>query len=213
MDKGIFVVIDGIDCCGSTTQTGRLRSKLNEKGIKVHLTKEPSEFPVGKLLRDYLKKENTPIATDALLFAADRVEHYFNEVLPKLQEGFVVVSDRYIESSIAYQSAQAELHQQREESPFSTMDMDWVKEINKFAPHPDLTFIIDIDPRISLARKDPAIALEKFETTTFLDSVRRIYLERAKSLNNIVVDGAQSINEVADVILKTLTRIFPLEDK
>jgi dTMP kinase len=211
MDKGIFVVIDGIDSCGSTTQTAKLGTKLIEKGIKVHLTNEPSQFPAGKLLREYLKKENTPIATDALLFAADRVEHYYNEVLPKLQEGYVVVSDRYIESSIAYQSAQAEIHQKKKDSPFSTMDMDWVKNINKFAPHPDLTFIIDIDPRVSLARKDPTIALEKFETVTFLDSVRKNYLKRANLLKHIIVDGAKSVDEVSTVIMNTLSNIFSLE--
>ena len=67
MDQEIFIVIDGIDGCGSTTQTAKLGAKLIEKGIKVHLTMEPSQLPVGKLLRQYLKNETAPIATDTKL--------------------------------------------------------------------------------------------------------------------------------------------------
>ena len=212
MDNGIFIVIDGIDSSGSTTQTAKLGGKIIEKGIKVHLTMEPSQLPVGKLLREYLRNDSAPIATDALLFAADRVEHYHNEILPKLQDGFVVISDRYVESSIAYQTAQAQQHQEIEDSPFKSMDLEWVKAINKFVPQPDLTFIIDIDPRVSLARKNPTIALEKFETVTFLDSVRKIYLERARSLKHIIVDGAKSVDEVANIIMNTFSNIISLEE-
>ncbi len=212
MDNGFFVVIDGIDSSGSTTQTAKLGGKLIEKGIKVHLTMEPSQHPVGKLLREYLRNDSAPIATDALLFAADRVEHYHKEILPKLQEGFVVISDRYVESSIAYQSAQAQQHLEKEDSPFKSMDMEWVKTINKFVPQPDLTFIIDIDPRVSLARKNPTIALEKFETVTFLDSVRKIYLERARSLKHIIVNGAKSVDDVANIIMNTFSNMFSLEE-
>ncbi|TFG20467.1 MAG: dTMP kinase [Promethearchaeota archaeon] len=212
MDNGFFIVIDGIDSSGSTTQTAKLGGKLIEKGIKVHLTMEPSQHPAGKLLREYLRNDSAPIATDALLFAADRVEHYHKEILPKLQEGFVVISDRYVESSIAYQSAQAQQHQEKENSPFKTMDMEWVKTINKFVPQPDLTFIIDIDPRVSLARKNPTIALEKFETVTFLDSVRKIYLERARSLNHIIVNGAKPVDEIANIIMNTFSNMISLEE-
>ena len=212
MDKGIFIVIDGIDGCGSTTQTAKLGEKLIEKGIKVHLTCEPSQLPVGKLLRHYLQDNSSPSPTDALLFAADRVEHYYNEIKPKLDNGFIVISDRYIEASIAYQSAQALLHQNDLDSPFQEMNLDWVRLINKFAPQPDLTFIIDIDPRISLSRKSPTLALEKFETITFLDSVRKIYKERAESLNHIVVKGEKSVKEIADFIMSMISNIFSLEE-
>lgn len=212
MDKGIFIVIDGIDGCGSTTQTAKLGAKLIEKGIKVHLTREPSKFAVGTLLRDYLLNESAPIATDALLFAADRVEHYYHEILPKLQESFVVVSDRYVEASIAYQTAQAYLEQKIENSPFKRMGIEWVQTINLFAPQPDLTFIIDIDPRVSLSRKNPTITLEKFETVTFLDSVRNIYLERANLQKHIVIDGAKPVGEIATSIFNTLSSIILLEE-
>jgi dTMP kinase len=212
MDQGKFLCIDGIDGCGSTTQTAKLGAKLIEKGIKVHLTQEPSRFPVGSLLRDYLLNERAPIATDALLFAADRVEHYYHEILPKLQEGYVVVSDRYVEASIAYQTAQGYLEQKIENSPFKQMDMDWIKRINMFAPQPDLTFIIDIDPRVSLSRKNPTIALEKFETVTFLDAVRKIYVNRAKLLKHIIIDGAKPVEEIATSIFNTLSSIIFLEE-
>ncbi|MBN2155213.1 MAG: dTMP kinase [Candidatus Lokiarchaeota archaeon] len=211
-DQGVFIVIDGIDGCGSTTQTAKLGAKLIECGIKVHLTHEPSKLPVGNLLREYLQNETAPIATDALLFAADRVEHYYYEILPKLEEGYVVVSDRYLEASIAYQTAQGKLEEKIENSPFKHMDINWVLAINQFAPQPDLTFIIDIDPRVSLARKNPTLALEKFETVNFLDSVRKIYLERAQSQKHIIVDGAKSVKEIANTIYDCVVSIISAGD-
>ena len=212
MEKGIFVVIDGIDGCGSTTQTTKLGGKLIENGIKVHLTQEPSTLPVGKLLRDYLQNETAPIATDALLFAADRVEHYYYEILPKLEEGYVIVSDRYVEASISYQTAQGQIEEKIENSPFKEMNKEWVMAINRFSPQPDLTFIIDIDPRVSLSRKHPTMALEKFETVTFLDAVRKIYLDRAQEQKHIVLDGTQSVNEIAKIIFNIMSEYIPVEE-
>ena len=106
MKGGYFIAIDGIDGCGSTTQTRLLGEHLKSRELKVHLTKEPSELEIGTLIRKFLKMQDIPSATDALLFAADRIQHYYNEILPKLREGFIVISDRYLESSIAYQTAQ-----------------------------------------------------------------------------------------------------------
>ena len=119
MKKGIFIAIDGIDGCGSTTQVGILGNYLKKGGENVHLTREPSEFEIGKLLRKYLKKPETPIPTDALLFAADRVEHYYKEILPKIQNNYIVVSDRYLESSIAYQATQTILNRKLSDNPVS----------------------------------------------------------------------------------------------
>jgi dTMP kinase len=171
------LVIDGIDGCGGTTHSNLLKEALESKDFKVHLTQEPSSSDVGILLRKYLKDKTVPPATDALLFAADRVIHYYDEIKDKLDDGYIVISDRYIDSSIAYQSVQSD-----------EISIEWIKDINKFAVKPDLTIILDIDPKIALARKTQE-ELEKFEDTSFLDKVRDVYLKRAKEEGHHIVNS------------------------
>lgn len=209
MRKGIFIAIDGIDGCGSTTQVEILGKYLETRGEKAYLTREPSEFEIGKLLRKYLKKTETPIATDALLFAADRVEHYYNEIIPKIKNNFIVITDRYLESSIAYQTAQIILNRNLQDNPVSIdAAIDWIININKYIPLPDITFILDIDPRISLKRKYSKLDsddIEKFENESFLDEVRKIYILRAKALKFVIIDAQQSLEDVSKEIIKVLS--------
>lgn len=215
MRKGIFIAIDGIDGCGSTTQVEILGKYLETKGEKAYLTREPSEFEIGKLLRKYLKKPETPIATDALLFAADRVEHYYNEILPKIKNNFTVITDRYLESSIAYQTAQIILNRNLLDNPVSIdAAIDWIKNINIYIPLPDITFILDIDPRISLKRKYSKLDsddIEKFENESFLDEVRKIYILRAKALKFVIIDAHQSLEivskEIVDVLIDYMNKM------
>ena len=176
MNESIFIVLDGIDGSGTTTHSKLLAGYLMSKKVKVHITHEPSNSEIGVLLRKYLKNRDIPPSTDALLFAADRVLHFKNEIQQKLDEGYTVISDRYVESSIVYQSCQSD-----------DISIEWVKEINKFAVKPDLTIILDIDPKISLARKNQE-EFEKFEDTSFLDNVRKAYLKRAKEENYCVIN-------------------------
>jgi dTMP kinase len=186
--KSIFIVLDGIDGSGTTTHSKLLKGFLEAKGFKVYLTHEPSNSEIGLLIRKYLKNKNIPPITDALLFAADRNLHYHNEIEEKLKQGYIVISDRYIESSIIYQSLQSDL-----------ITIEWVKNINKFVGLPDLTIILDIDPKISLSRKTQQ-SLEKFEDTTFLDKVRALYLNRAKQENYFIIDSNDIIEMVQEKI-------------
>lgn len=194
--KSFFLVLDGIDGSGTTTHSKMLVSYLEMLGLKVYLTQEPSKNEIGLLLRQYLKNNEIPPSTDALLFAADRDLHYKKEIKPKLDQGFIVVSDRYIESSIIYQSVQSD-----------EISIDWIKQINKFARLPDLTIILDIDPKISLARKSQEI-LEKFEDTKFLDKVRTLYLDRAKAEGYHIVNTNDIIEivqqEIQTIVIKKL---------
>ena len=167
--KSFFVVLEGIDGSGTTTHSKLLYGFLKLLKLKVHLTQEPSNNEIGLLLRKFLKNKEIPPSTDALMFAADRDLHYKSEIKPKLDQGYIVISDRYLESSLIYQSLQSE-----------EISLDWVKIINKFAAPPDLTILLDIDPKISLSRKTQE-SLEKFEDTSFLDRVRELYLSRAKT--------------------------------
>ena len=186
--KSFFCAIDGIDGSGTTTHCQLLAGFLENKDLKVHLTQEPSNNEIGKLLRIFLKNKDIPPTTDALLFAADRDLHFHNEIKKKLNEGYIVVSDRYIESSIVYQSTQSD-----------EISIDWVKNINKFADKPDVMIILDIDPKISLARKTES-DLEKFEDTTFLDEVRKLYLKRAKEEGYYVINSDDIIESVQEKI-------------
>ena len=186
--KSFFCAIDGIDGSGTTTHSQLLVGFLENKNLKVYLTQEPSSNEIGKLLRIFLKNKNIPPTTDALLFAADRDLHFHNEIKKKLDKGYIVVSDRYIESSIVYQSTQSD-----------KISIDWVKNINKFADKPDVTIILDIDPKISLARKTES-DLEKFEDTTFLDEVRKLYLKRAKEEGYYVINSDDIIESVQEKI-------------
>jgi dTMP kinase len=182
--------LDGVDGSGSTTHSKLLASFLECQKFKVHLTHEPSKSEIGILLRKFLKNKEIPPTTDALLFAADRDLHYHNEIKRKLDEGYIVISDRYIESSIIYQSLQDD-----------SITIEWIKNLNKFVGLPDLTIILDIDPKIALARKTDE-DLEKFEDTTFLDRVRDLYISRAKQEGYYVINSNEIIEFVQEKIQK-----------
>ncbi len=190
MHQTLFIVLDGIDGSGTSTHCNLLAGFLSLKGLKTFLTQEPSSSEIGKLLRKYLKDERIPASTDALLFAADRVLHYKTEIKKKLEDGYIVISDRYIESSIAYQSNQSD-----------EITIEWVENLNLFAGEPDLTIILDIDPKISLSRKHQEF-LEKFEDTSLLDKVRRVYLTRAEKLGYPIINTNNIIELVQTEIQK-----------
>jgi len=196
MQHSIFIVLDGIDGSGTSTHSKLLAGFLSTKGLKIYLTQEPSNSDIGKLLRVYLRNTKIPASTDALLFAADRVLHFENQIKKKMEEGYIVISDRYIESSIAYQSSQSE-----------EITIDWVKNLNLFAGKPDLTIILDIDPKISLVRKDHKI-LDKFEDTSLLDKVRQVYLARAKKEGYFLVNTDDIIEivqaKIQEIVLDKL---------
>ena len=190
--KSLFVVLEGIDGSGTTTHSKLLYGFLKLLNLKVHLTQEPSNNEIGLLLRKFLKNKEIPPSTDALMFAADRDLHYKREIKPKLDQGYIVISDRYLESSLIYQSLQSE-----------EISLDWVKVINKFAAPPDLTIILDIDPKISLSRKMQE-DLEKFEDTTFLDRVRELYFSRAETNGYHLINTDDIIEIVQGKIQKVV---------
>lgn len=198
MPRSIFIVLDGIDGAGTSTHSKLLAGFLSTKGLKIYLTQEPSNGDIGKLLRVYLKNDEIPASTDALLFAADRVLHFKNDIKKKLEKGYNVISDRYLESSIAYQSSQTE-----------NISIEWVKTLNKFAGKPDLTIILDIDPKLSLARKQHKV-LDKFEKTSLLEKVRQVYLSRAKEEGHYVINTDDIIEmvqaKIQEVVIEKLNQ-------
>ena len=190
----IFIALDGVDGSGNTTHTSLLAKWIWESlGRKTLLTKEPTTGPTGRLIREYLRMPGTSSATDALLFAVDRMEHVEKIIKPALSKDMAVVTDRYLESSIAYQSAQG-------------LPTDWILAINRYAMRPSLNIILDIEPEKSLQRKP--LLTEKFEEANFLRKVRTILLSRAKSEKYPVVNTSGPINEtqakINDIVRKFL---------
>ena len=183
-----FIALDGVDGSGNTTHSRLLSDWIAKSlGFDVLLTREPTSEPVGSLLRRYLTRGDVPSATDALLFAADRIEHVEKIIRPALAEGRVVVSDRYLESSIAYQSSQG-------------LPIEWLLSINKYAVKPSLNIILEIDPEKSLLRK-PKLT-DKFEDSVFLKKVRNVFLSRAKSEDYPVVSTGGPLEEAQERIRK-----------
>src|SRR4051794_8693546 len=147
--KPVFVVLEGIDGAGTTTQTERLVAHLRARGRQAAATREPSDGPVGRLLRELLLGHH-PLpdggkvagAAMALLFAADRVDHLQREIQPLLGAGADVVSDRYLMSSLAYQAEEA--------------DRDWVAGLARGVRAPDLTVLVDVPIAVAAARRSQA---------------------------------------------------------
>ncbi|NVM54446.1 MAG: dTMP kinase [Candidatus Helarchaeota archaeon] len=181
MTDGKFVVLEGIDGSGTSTHARLLGKWLRSQGHSVVVTHEPTTRKIGVMIQRNIKTEETSAVVDALLFAADRVDHLEHIIEPSLAANKIVISDRYVESSIAYQTS-------------AGLKMDWVLEINKFVKNPDLTIIFDIEPEKGLRRK--AKTGDKFENVIFLRKVREIYLQRAKAQQYPVIKTDRSIGDV-----------------
>ena len=141
--KGTLIALEGIDGSGTTTQARLLADWLDSappRDNAAHLTQEPSSGPIGLLLRDLLKDaRGCPSSAMALLFAADRVDHLAREIEPKLASGVDVVTDRYVFSSLAYQSV--------------ADDLTWVAELNSRAPDADITIYLRVPAEIAETRR------------------------------------------------------------
>lgn len=142
--KGCFIVFEGIDGAGKGVQVAELAKKLQKDKYKLETTREPTHNrPIGKLLRKILyNSETVSDEALALLFAADRTDHTKNKIAPALNSGAVVLSDRYVYSSYAYQSKGMD----------TEINLEWIKTINKFMIKPDIVIFLDIPPEEGLNR-------------------------------------------------------------
>ena len=194
-EKGLFVCIEGLDGCGKTTQTKLLVRNLKRKGYDVLTTAEPSRGKIGQFIKKHLLhggKRSSSIV-EALLFAADRIEHVESEVLPALEKGRHVVSDRYVYSSLAYQGA-------------TGLDLEWIRRLNKHAANPDLALFIDVAPTTVIKRlKAKRSVMENLKTQ---QKVREVYIKFADSGDLLRIDGNRPEKEIADEILEVVLKFL-----
>jgi dTMP kinase len=169
---GLFVVFEGGEGAGKSTQVKRLAAVLEESGCEVVVTREPGATPVGARIRALLLDPATALSprAEALLYAADRAQHVATVVRPALARGAVVISDRYVDSSLAYQGAGRALP--REE----------ISRLSRWATEglvPDVTLLLDIDPAIGLARATGSPDRIEQESLAFHQAVRQGFLDLA----------------------------------
>ncbi len=206
--RGRFLVLEGLDGAGTTTQAERLAAWLRAQGRRVHLTAEPSRGPVGALARQVLSRRvgggagrDFDARALALLFAADRLDHVSSEVEPKLADGIDVVSDRYTLSSLAYQSV-------------ATGDGRWVEQINARAPRPDGIVFLRVSAGTALRRRRAAsLELELYEVPSFQQALLGAYgkaITRVRRLGHrvAIVDGERSPDEVAREVAGVVRRLL-----
>jgi len=203
MSNPLFIVLEGIDGSGTTTQLGLLERHLAGRGRRVHPTREPSQGPVGRLLREILlgghqNPDGAPAdgLAMALLFAADRRDHLRREIEPALAAGADVVSDRYLLSSLAYQAQEAE--------------RAWVASLARDIRAPDLTLLLDLPIETAAARRrDAGRALERYDADEIQARVASRYRELvAGDPRATVVDARGSIEEVARAVATAVDRLL-----
>jgi len=195
--RGKFINVEGLDGCGKSSHVRLLARWLRSKGFDVVLTDEPTDGPIGKMIKRMLGgKLKLPVASEALLFAADRLQHVENVIESALSSGKIVLNERYVPSSIVYQSARG-------------TPIEWVRKINERAPRPDLTILVDVTAGVSSARMNSSRRLDEFERDVKLQRrVRQAYLKIARSERMKIVDGNRPIDEVQADIRKLVSVIL-----
>ncbi len=194
----MFIVFEGLDGSGLSTHAELLKKSLTEKGKQVVLTKEQTVNFIGGIIKSVLRKDMriSPL-TLQLLFTADRAHHLFSEIEPELEKGRIVISDRYIFSTLAFGGLD--------------LDIEFLKQINSKFRTPDLTFVIDVPPEVCLERirKARFEHLELFEGKEKFEKVRENFLSLKNYFPNVhVINGNRPIEEVAEeiqqIVLKKL---------
>ncbi|KUO40180.1 MAG: hypothetical protein APZ16_07150 [Candidatus Hadarchaeum yellowstonense] len=195
--RGKFISVEGLDGCGKSTQVRLLARWLRRMGHEVVVTEEPTDGLIGRIIRMVVAGGfKVPVAAEALLFAADRLHHVERVIAPAVSSGKVVISDRYIASSLAYQSARG-------------LPLRWVMKINEMAPEPDLMILIDVPAEVTAGRINRSRRPDGFERDLELQKkVRQVYLNIARRYKMKVIDGNRPVDEVQEDIRRWVKRLL-----
>ena len=180
----MYIVFEGIDGAGKSTQIQLLKEWLEANGLEVEALVEPTDSEIGKLIRKILQRSDATTdrvqKTLGLLFAADRML-----IMDKLSDDKkVILSDRSFISSLAYQEP-----------------ADWMVELNKYAKKPDLVLFLDLDVKTSVSR---TTGEDEFENEEFLTQVKTNYLEIINDFNHVIIDANNGINKVSSDVKKAV---------
>lgn len=207
--RGRFIVLEGIDGSGTTTQQARVVDWMRDRGMLAQGTHEPSEGPIGNLIRQILRGRLVtappvgkagPVdpSSVSLLFAADRLDHLDNEIVPLLEAGWHVVCDRYVVSSLAYQSLET--------------DLRFVRQVNEKAINPDLTLFLKVRPEVAMGRIESSRAgRESFEKIAIQRKVAAAYEEILSSYRGgrvVTIDGEQAVSTVTQAVRSAVEELL-----
>jgi dTMP kinase len=200
---GRFIVFEGLDGAGTTTQSRLLAERLQHKGRTVHVAHQPSDGHVGQLIRQILAGRAATAQADgklgmldervmALLFAADRLDHLGSQIEPRLARGEDVILDRYALSSLAYQG--------------TSVSHEFIQAANRYARKPDLTLFLYVPASVALERvRARGAKIERYETAAQLLAIEREYSRLVGTLASVVsIDGTRPVAEVTDLCFAAL---------
>jgi dTMP kinase len=209
--RGRFVVLEGIDGSGTTTQVARLGERLRKSRLAVRTTREPSDGPIGTMVRQVLTGRivnpggRAPgWATMALLFAADRMDHVEAEIEPFVAGGGIMISDRYDASSLAYQSVMS--------GTGGEVAVEWIRTLNQHVARPDLTLVLDLAPDVAAARREErGEAAQLYEQNEVQRALAVFYKNLEAHLPNdrvVIIDGAGTVDQVHERVYAAYTSAF-----
>jgi dTMP kinase len=197
-----FITLEGIDGAGKSTHLNWLAERLRSQGKIVLVTREPGGTPLGESLRELLLHQTMHLETEALLMFAARREHLDKVIIPALQEGAWVISDRFTDASFAYQGGGRGL----DESKLKILEQ-WVQQDLQ----PDLTLLFDVTLEVSRQRLSANASLDRFEQEKqdFFQRVRETYLKRAAQfpVRIRVIDSGRTLNEIQADLEKIVSSI------
>ena len=192
---GVLVNLEGIDGCGKSTQSKLLLEKLEGEGEKVIILKEPTKRPHGQKLWDVLHGKRKATNEEILeLFVLDRIQHVEEKIQPALDDGTVILMDRYYYSSMAYQVA-------------GGIDVEEIREKHAFAPKPDIVLIFDLPVSIALERVKGHSDADEFEKEEHLEKVREAYLDLENDPLVRIVDATGTPEEIFENVWRLVSEV------
>ena len=207
--KGLFITFEGIEGCGKSTQAKLLAESLRTRGYGVLFTREPGGPRISEEIRALLlNKEFTEMnrLTEVFLYMASRAQHTLEWIIPALKEGKIIISDRYYDSTYAYQGAAREIPEK---------EIETINTIATIGLKPDVTYIVDVPVEIGLDRLHNGTKAEDIdrlesEDIDFHKRVRTGYLELAKKEPErvVVIDGTKSVEEIHQDIMKNMKQKY-----